>query len=259
MKFKHFGDSALPTIILLHGGGLSLWSLEKIIAGLQPSYHLVTPIIDGHGEDGATTFISIEDSATKLISYIDENFQGKVFALSGLSIGAQIVTEILTRRNDIAQYAIIESWLMYPLSFIKALTIPTYKLFYGLIRQSWFAKLQAKSLFMPETMFQRYFEDSKKISKQSLINLTISNGTYCLKEEIKNTKAKTLIIVGGKELQIMKRSAKKLQALIPNSQLYVAERMGHGEMSLVHYCLYLNLLKDFLKCNMKTLRLTEED
>ncbi|MEI7884846.1 MAG: alpha/beta hydrolase [Clostridia bacterium] len=246
MKFKEFGNLTLPTIIFLHGGGLSWWSLEKIIAGLQSSYHVVTPIIDGHGEDGATTFISIEDSATKLISYIDENYQGKIFALAGLSIGAQIVTEVLARRTDITQYAIIESVLLYPIKAITALTIPIYKLIYGLIKHRWFAKMQAKSLFVPEAMFQQYFEDSLKISKQSLINLTISNGSYCLKEEIKNTKAKVLIIVGGKELQLMKKSARKLQATIPNSQLYVAEKMGHGEISLVNYPFYLKLLADFL-------------
>jgi len=66
MKFKEFGQSDLPTIILLHGGGLSWWSIKNVIDDLQQNYHVVTPIIDGHGDDGDTIFVSIEDSASKL-------------------------------------------------------------------------------------------------------------------------------------------------------------------------------------------------
>lgn len=29
MKFKEFGNRELPTIIFLHGGGLSWWSMEN--------------------------------------------------------------------------------------------------------------------------------------------------------------------------------------------------------------------------------------
>jgi len=59
MIFKEFGQKGLPTIILLHGGGLSYWSLNNVVKNLVDDYHVITPILDGHGDDWDNTFISI--------------------------------------------------------------------------------------------------------------------------------------------------------------------------------------------------------
>lgn len=246
MIFKETGNPDLPTIILLHGGGLSYWSLEPIANQLKNNFNIVTPIIDGHGEDGKTTFISIQDSADKLIDYIDNNHKGKIFAIGGLSLGAQIVVEVISRRNNIADYAIIESALVFPIKTITLLTVPVYKLFYGLIKQRWFSKLQAKSLYIPDDMFNRYYQDSLQISKQSLINISISNGNYQFKNSLANTNVKSLIIVGEKELKIMKKSAIHLSKTIKNSKLYVAPSMNHGELSLLNPSKYIELINKFI-------------
>jgi pimeloyl-ACP methyl ester carboxylesterase len=245
MKYMKFGVSDNPTIVLLHGGGLSWWSLKEVIEDLQTQYHVVTPIIDGHGDDGETTFTSISDSARKLISYIDTYCHGKVFALGGLSIGAQIVTEIISMRAGIAEYAIIESALVYPVKGTTALTVPVFKLFYGLIRKRWFSKVQAKTLFVSSNMFEQYYKDSLNISKQSLINISLSNGNYNFKNSISDFNGKVLIIVGEKELSIMLKSARTLHDMISNSQLYIRKKMRHGEISLVNSKEYLALIKSF--------------
>ncbi|MDF2905465.1 MAG: alpha/beta fold family hydrolase [Herbinix sp.] len=247
MLFKETENQSLPTIILLHGGGLSWWSLQPIIELLKEIYHVVTPIIDGHGEDAHETFISIEDSAKKLINYIDTNHNGKVYAIGGLSIGAQIVTEVLSSREDIADFAIIESSLVYPIKGTSSMTIPAYKIFYGLIKLRWFSKLQAKTLCVPENMFEQYYTESIVMSKQSLINITLSNGNYELKSIISNTKAKVLILVGGKEIGIMRKSAKRLNMSIAGSELVVLPGMGHGEISLMYPEKYVELVITFLK------------
>lgn len=245
MLFKEFGNPEAPTTILLHGGGLSWWSLKNVASLLKPEYHVVTPIIDGHGEDADETFISIEKSAEKLVEYIGSNCGGKVFALGGLSLGAQIVVEALSTQADIADYAIIESALVYPMRGTKTLMVTACQISYWLIKNRWFSKLQAKALCVPNDMFEEYYSDSVRMSKQSLVNIVLSNGTYELKDEIRNTKAKALIIVGEKEGAALKKSATKLHQTIPHSKLYTAPKMKHGEMSLVHSERYVELLKEF--------------
>ena len=247
MLFHETNNKNLPTIILLHGGGLSDWSLKEIVEIMKDDFHVVTTIIDGHGVNGDKTFISIEHCAKELIEYIDVECNGKVFALGGLSIGAQIVVEALSQKSDVTSYAIIESALVFPIMGTTVLTVPTYKLFYGLIKQRWFSKMQAKTLFVPDTMFEQYYSDSLKMTKESLINITLSNGNYTLKNGFEKATAKVLIIVGGKELSIMKKSAKLLEEKAPNGQLYVADKMGHGELSLCRPNEYTNLLKDFFR------------
>jgi pimeloyl-ACP methyl ester carboxylesterase len=243
MIFKEFGDKNKPVIILLHGGGLSWWSYKPQIESLQKDYFIVTPIIDGHGGDWNNTFISITKSAERIADYIKDNCNGRVHAICGLSLGAQIVTEILSRDPGITDNAVIESALIFPLKIATALTIPMYNLCYGLIKKRWYAKLQAGTLNVPEELFEAYYEDSSRMTKESLINITKSNGDYPIPPTLGKTMARTLILVGEKELPVMKRSAKALHDTINASYLKVVKNAGHGEISLLRTEMYLDLLK----------------
>ncbi|MCR6547150.1 alpha/beta hydrolase [Dehalobacterium formicoaceticum] len=246
MKYKEFGDKINPTIILLHGGGLSWWSFTDLIHLLKEDFHIVTPIIDGHGEDGETPFISIKDSAQKLIQYIDEKHKGKVFAVCGLSLGAQIVVEILSQRADIAKYAVVESALVVPPTGVIRFMVKSGSLFYGLIRQRWFARIQAKALYVPESLFDQYHRDSQNISKESLINIFTRNTDYTAPDTLKNTKAKVLIIIDGEEVRIMDKSVRKLMSVLPHSRVCIVPGMKHGELSLARCKEYLALIKQFM-------------
>lgn len=246
MIFRETGPSHLPSIILLHGAGLSDWSWEKVVFRLSTKYHIITPIIDGHGEDAGCEFISIANCAHILIDYIDSIHKGKVLAIGGLSLGAQIALEVLSIRSDIAQYAIIESALVYPLQGTSVL-VPMYRLFYGLIKRRCLAKIQAAALYIPDELFESYYNDSLKITKPSLINIALSNGSYTLKGSISNTTARVLIIVGSKEIKIMQQSAALLHSQIKNSQLFIAEGMKHGQFSLRHSEQYIEQLRELLR------------
>ncbi len=247
MQFRETGVKGNPAIILLHGGGLSWWSFEGVINALKDDYHIITPILDGHGEDGLEPFISIEQCASRLIAYIDAEHNGSVFALTGLSIGAQIAVEVLSRRPNTAKYAIIESALVMPMKSVRYFAAPMYRLCYGLTKQRWFARLQAKSLCLPKEKVAQYYDDGLLIQRQSLINLTLSNSSYRLKNGLTKTRAKALVIVGERELRIMKQSAQALHLTIPESELYVAPAMKHGELSLLHPMQYAAILRAFFK------------
>jgi pimeloyl-ACP methyl ester carboxylesterase len=245
MIFKEFGDKNKPVIIFLHGGGLSWWSWKPQIEGLQKDYFIIAPIIDGHGDAGDTTFLSIKKSAQQVVNYIKENCNGKVFALCGLSIGAQIIVEILSQECDITEKAVIESALVFPIKMASALIVPMYNMFYWLIKKRWYSKLQAKTLNLPDEYFENYYKDSLQITKESLINITKSNGAFPLPLTLYKTKAKTLILVGAKEIAIMKKSAELLHDTIKESSLKIIEKSGHGEISLMHPDRYLILIQQF--------------
>ncbi len=246
MKFKTFGDAKSPAIVLLHGGGLSWWAYQPVVDALQAEYHLVLPVIDGHGEDGETAFISIEDSAAKLIAYIDAELGREVLLIGGLSLGAQIAVELLSRRPQMAKHALIESALVYPIPG-SGLLAQASGWAHGLVKQRWFARAQAKSLALPEKLFELYYEDSQRVSKESLLNISQSNGNYALKEDLlRHSRAKALVVAGARELEIMRRSARRLSEVLPLSELYLAPKMGHGEFSLLHSQEYVQRLRDLL-------------
>ena len=113
MRFVQYGNPGSKTVIFLHGGGLSTWNFRDEAEILQGRFHVLLPILDGHhGSDHK--FTSIEENAARMIRYIDSRFQGKVFLIAGLSLGGQVLVEMLSQRNNICEFAMIESTLALP-------------------------------------------------------------------------------------------------------------------------------------------------
>jgi pimeloyl-ACP methyl ester carboxylesterase len=233
-------------ILLLHGGGLSWWNYREVAEYLQNDYHVVIPILDGHA-DSDRDFTSIEDNAEEIISFIKQNYNGKIFMLAGLSLGGQILLEILSNQPDICSYAIVESALVYPLKTTYKLIEPTYKLCYNLIKKRWFSKLQFNSLNIKKDLFEAYYTDTCKISKTDLIAMLKSNSDYSLNHNIRNCNANVLVIVGDKERKIMINSAKKIHSYIPESELKILKGYTHGELSINRAEEYVRIINDLSK------------
>ena len=245
MLLHAFNDAPdKPVILLLHGGGLSWWSVQGVASYLTDEFCVVAPIIDGHGENAEETFETIEVCANKLIRLIDEQFGGKVYALCGLSLGAQITVEVLSQRPDIARHVVIESALVVRMPLVGALIAPTYHMMYGLIKKRWFSKYQARVLKLPNELFELYWRDTACMKKQSLINLGRSNANYPLKSQISAATAKTLVLAGDKEPGFMLKSARLLHEAIPKSKLVIIKGLGHGELSLCSPRRYAELLRE---------------
>lgn len=244
MIFKEFGDSNKPTIIFIHGGGLSDWMWHPQITAFQNDYHIVTPILDGHGEESNTVYQTISKSAKQVVTYICENCGGNVFAICGLSVGAQITVEILATANYITQKAVVESALILPSKIIAATVKPSIGLSGFLVKKRWFAKLQAKQMYLPEGMFEDYFRDSAKMKKESLINLLEDNERYTVPANLEKTTADVLVLCGAKEYKMMRQSADILHNRIRNSDLKIFPDCGHG-VSLKLPQEYCKLLQAF--------------
>lgn len=244
MKFMELGEPENPVVILLHGGGLSWWSVEEPARLLQGRYRVVMPIIDGHGEEGETEFSGVEDSAEKLLRFIDRSCGGRVFALCGLSLGAQIAAEVLAARPEIAEYAVLESALMRT-GHARGKRRPEWlvRFFYGLTRRRCFAKLRAKSLSIPDSLFEPYFRDTRRITLRSFGNLLESSGNYRPPASLQNTKAKVLILAGSRESAEIKLSAGFLKKRIPKSRLVIAQNRRRGELSIAQSGEYTQLLE----------------
>lgn len=147
-------------------------------------------------------------------------------------MGGQVLIEILSQRENICEFALIESVLTIPMKITYKLIKPTFGVSYGLIKKEWFSKMQFRSLKMPQKLFSHYFEDSCKISKDNLIAFIRANANYTIKPSLSNSKAKALVLVGEKERPIMKKSAKIVHEKILGSQLKILDGYYHGDISL---------------------------
>lgn len=245
MMFQEYGAENQQTIILLHGGGLSWWNYRAEAERLQSDYHIILPILDGHaGSD--RPFTSIEDNASELIAFIDDHFGGKVLLIGGLSLGAQVLLEMLTQRKDICRYALVESASVIPSKLTNALIRPAIGSSYGFIRSRVFAKLQFKSLHMDNHLFEDYFRDTCQIAKTDMIAFLKANTSYALKPGITETTAQVHLFAGGKENREIQRSVDVIRKTIPDCVTKVLPEFYHGEFSINDPEQYVHELKKIM-------------
>ena len=248
MTIVEFGKQNKDTVFLLHGGGLSWWNYRAVAKLLEKDYYVVLPVLDGHADSDAP-FTTIEDNATRLISYIDTHFGGHVTILGGLSLGGQVALEMLSQRPDICRYALIESALVKPSKLTASLIGPAFSMSYGLIKQRWFAKMQADYLGIPKELFEDYYRDTCAITKADMIAFLQANCTYEIKTGMAGTIAKVKIVAGAKEQTSILDSAKLLHRTIPDSHLEILPGLRHGDLSINHPEQYVRMLKEWREHN----------
>ena len=246
MRYVEYGKENDNIILLLHGGGLSWWNYEEVAKSLQDDHHMILPILDGHAESDKP-FTTIADNAAEIITFIDTHLGGHVFLIGGLSLGGQILLEILSQRNDICKYAIIESALVIPSKLMYSMIKPAFGSCYGLIQYKWFSKLQFKSLKIRSDLFDRYFKDTCAISKKDMIAFLQANSLYSLKGSIKKCTAKVYVFVGGKEKNAMQKSAKVIHQALQESILQILPGSYHGEFSINQGKDYANKIREIIE------------
>ena len=245
MTVMEYGQQNTDVIVLLHGGGLSWWNHREAAQLLAEKYHVVLPVLDGHGDRDAP-FTTIEENAARVISWIDHHFDGQVLVLGGLSLGGQVAVEMLSQRPDICRYALLESTLVKPMKLTAALIGPTFGMSYGLVRQRWFAKLQAAYLGIPKALFADYFRDTCAIAKTDMIAFLKANSMYTLKPSLSETKANVKIVAGSREQKSIRDSAKLLQKAIPGSSMEILPELRHGDLSINHPAQYVRILTEWI-------------
>ena len=245
MKVVEVGQENQDVIVLLHGGGLSWWQYQAQMDLLCENYHVVLPILDGHAGSDAD-FTSIEDNAKRLLDYIDKTYGGSVFLIAGLSLGGQILLEMLALRKDICQYAIVESAAIIPDKLTAGLVAPLFSMSFPLIKKKWFAKVQFCYLGIRADLFEHYYGDTVKLSKQNLIAFTKASSLYQVKKNLKNSLARVRIIVGEKETKKMHASARYLHDLLPDSRLEIKAGLAHGQYAINQPDLYVKELFESL-------------
>ena len=230
MRYKEFGPAGAKPLVLLHGGGLNWWNYREAARALAGTYHVVLPILDGHGGSDRP-FTSMENNAREILAFIDQRLDGRVALVGGLSLGAQVAVEMLRQRPDLCEAALVESAALLPDRLTHALVGPAFGSSYGLVKKPWFARLQFRSLHMNPALFEDYYRDTCAIEKRDMIAFVQASAAYAL-PDLSAYAGRMAIYVGGRENRRMQRSARLLTAALPGATLHVLPGLYHGEFSL---------------------------
>ena len=245
MKYREFGLGQKETILLLHGGGLSWWNYLEAAKLLQTDFHIILPILDGHaGSD--RPFTTIEENASEIISFIDAQFGTSVLMIGGLSLGGQILLEMLSQRRDLCSYALVESASVFPSKLTNKLIAPAFGGSYGLIKNRGFAKMQFNALHINPMLFDDYYRDTCQIRKEDMISFMKATTSYSLKDSLRSVSSEVHVYYGSRETGLIKHSAEMIGKKLPGCILHPLTGFYHGEFSLNHADAYADAVRQIV-------------
>lgn len=254
MRFNTYGNIENPHIMLVHGAGMGWWNFVSYIEELSKSYYVILPTLDGHSEECNVKYISTEYCAKQIIHYIEEKLRKKLILLYGLSLGGQIVLEILSAKGNITKFAVVDGSICFPQPCLAKYSIAVIKLFYRLMFSTASCKIQ---MFLLGLSRKRSFTDIQKqlyikylpaIKKETLYNIYKTYMmSYVLKPAIKNTTANIVYMYGSKEMKCVKQSAVIVKGFVPSTHIVEHKGLNHGELALYYPDKFLSTIYSLIR------------
>ena len=254
LYISEIGKENRQTIIFLHGGGVSSWMWEKQIESFK-DYHIILMDLPEHGESINENPFTLEGAAKQVIDIIKNIAHNGKAHIIGLSLGAQVIIQMLSMEPEVIDSAVVSGTLVYPIKGTKLLK-PLLKLNEPFKNLEFMIKANMKSLDVPFEYYEQFKKETKNCSVDNLTRILSENMNFNVPKELEKATTKTLVLVGQKERAIMHKSAKALLRTLPNSTGYVVNNMPHN-WSLVNPELFNNTVKAFIENASLPLELTE--
>lgn len=232
MIFHTFGNQNNKVILLIHGM-LTPWQIwEDAASHFSKDYHVVIPQLDGHTEDATSQFLSVESEAEQIREYMLQNFNGKIHALCGLSMGGRIASVLAGMEGIKVQYLVLDG---APLA-----TIP--EVFRNIMKKNYLSIIDkskqrdpkvienCKRFFLPERYLENFLKIADHIEEQSIQNIMDSvfdkfeYRTY-------DSDMKILFMHGTKGNEMISRKAAvKMKKANPQTEICCFKGYAHAQL-----------------------------
>ncbi|MEU4576524.1 MULTISPECIES: alpha/beta hydrolase [Nonomuraea] len=225
MHVETYGPAGAPPVLLLHGGGVAGWMWEPVRERLSRDHRLIVPDLPGHDRSAGEPYHSHGRTVEALIRVLGE--QGGRVRVAGFSLGAQLAVLLAAEAPELVERVMVVSAQARP-SAAPGLTLGLLGATAGLAGREWFARAQAKALFVPDELLGDYVRTSAAVSKQTLLAAVGENIRFTVPPGWARFPRAALVLAGGRERRVMLASARLLHEALPGSGLEIVEGAGHG-------------------------------
>ncbi len=224
---QEFGPASAATIVFLHGGGVGGWMWKPQIAQLKDEYHLLVPDLPEHGQSVQVKPMTLQNAAAQVADLIRTRAHNGRAHVVGLSLGAQTTIELLSQSPELIDHAIASGPLMRPLPGIGTTNLMA-KMYWPFRNATWLVKWNMQGLGVPAEYFEDFRRDTAALTIDGFVRMTLANGNNHVPPNLQSVTVPTLLLVGEKELKIMKESVRDLLAAMPNAHGYVVSGAIHN-------------------------------
>jgi pimeloyl-ACP methyl ester carboxylesterase len=224
LHYQSTGPDGAPTIVLLHGGGVSGWMWKPVIAQL-PDYHLLVPDLPEQGGSVEVGPFSLKLAAQKVAEMIRAQGHGGRAHIAGLSAGAQTLVQLLADSPELVDHAVVSSAIMLPVGGLswagsQGVMAWSYKLGVAPFKNwDWWIRVNMKySANVPDEFFPDFRRDFQGMTESGFVNLMVENQKFRMPPGLDKVEVPTLAVSGSKEYAAMKQSMRELAATMPHGR-----------------------------------------
>lgn len=223
LHVEEFGRGSGPSIVFLHGGGLSgrMWrpQIERL-----PHVHCVVPDLPEQGRSAHIAPFLLDDAARRVEELIEERCEGGRAHLVGLSLGGAVALTVLRRRPELLHRVVVSGAASGMGRVLGALSKWSAALYRWLDTDT-VVKLSVKQFRIPESYIHMLREDMAVGATESF-SRHVADALMSLQLPTE-TSVPLLVAVGERETWFAKQSARKIVATVPGAQGVVAPAAGH--------------------------------
>lgn len=213
-------------MLMLHGAGVSGWMWRPTLARLGGPARAIVPDLPGHGGSAGQPYASHAETVRALVKILEQRAPGGALVV-GFSMGAQLAILLAATRPDLVRGAVIVSAETKPMPLAR-ITTALVSTTAPLARRTWFARLQARQLQIPDDLLADYLHESAHVSRETLVNSVGENLRFTLPRAWSSFDKPVLVMVGQKERRLMHASARLTHEALLGSELRTVPGCAHG-------------------------------
>ena len=226
---KETGKNNDKTILFLHSEVTAGWMWDKQVKAFS-DYHCIVPDLPGHGKSAEVKPFTMQSAADMIIDIIKNHAHGGKAHLVGISLGAQIIIQILNMAPEVVDRALISGALArnsQPTENFLKLLNHLIKVYLPDKDKTIRIMSYVRSYNIPKNLRSNFKESTYVIEPDSLNGIIRENMLFRMPFGLNNANIPVLVITGQKEFIIIKESAINLLKALPNSKGAMALKVGH--------------------------------
>lgn len=249
MVFHTFGNEKNKVIVFIHGM-LTPWQIWEDAADFFcGDYYVVIPELDGHTENEISEFISVKDEAEQIRQYLIKHFEGKVYALCGLSMGGRIAATLAGMKDVHFNCIVLDG---APLQKMPGILISVMKNSYiNIIKKTKQRDPKViercKKDFLPERYLDDFFKVADHIQEQSVKNILQSVfSRFDYKAYSNDIRIMFMHGTKGNE-SVAAKSAVNLKKINPQTEIRCFDGYAHAQLACFEIEKWIEVVSAFLK------------
>lgn len=227
MNFLTFGDEKKQSLLFIHGMASSAMLCYEPVLKYLKDYYVILAEVDGHSP-AAGELESLAKCCDEIEKYVKENLDGRLYCLSGFSMGATMAVELIGRRNIEVNKLHLDAAFLIKMG---VLTKPYTFIFCKAIGRLNRGKRIPK--FLMDSVMGKDNKSVVEMLYKDITSKTIKNACefvykYDIPDKIRDFEGSVLFWRGANE-KYPEKSAALLRQYIPTLRDIVFENMGHGQ------------------------------